>query len=421
MINAVINAATRLARVACAALAIALLAACAGTQPSDADAPIPSLDDLAVGEWSLVELRGDTRCADGSAYAIQVLPGDRDELFIVFQGGGATWGELPRAVRSTLTVISPYQRRVRAIDGDPGLASPPSDAAVAGATLVVISSCNGDVHWGDAPAGNVDDRGRSVAQVGARNVRAGLDWLADQALAPERLAIVGCSAGSYGALLWAPSLQTLFPDATRSLLLDAGIGVVQEPFVTASASPFDGIDTPYGLASWNVATAFDRNGVGALVDAIDSDFFTTLTEAVAQRFDGPIGVVSTDRDLVQALFWYLTGDDVAGFPAPAGPVPTQDEWAAIGAFAVQLTSDWSPLARARLAALDDIVGVSTFVSSWTPAGARLIDAGTGHCLTTDAALWAATGEGAELRAWWERLLDGDEPDSVDLTARGAQP
>lgn len=403
-----------------AALLVLVLAACAGTAPADREPPVPTLDDLALGSWHTVELRGDARCADGSTYAIQVRPGDRDELLVVFQGGGATWGELPEEVRSAL-LVSPYARRLNPVSGGSGLASPPPGAAVAGATQVVISYCSGDVHWGDAVIGNVDFRGRSASQTGAANVLAGLDWIDAQGLAPERVGIVGCSAGAYGALLWAPSVQGLFPTVTPSLLLDAGIGVVREPFVSAAASPFAGVDTPYGFGSWNVATAFARNGVSDLLAGIDLEYFTDLTRAVAGRFDGPIGVASTDRDLVQALFWYLMGDDFEGFPAPAGAVPTEDEWAAIEAFAEQLASDWSPLARARLTALDEIDGVSTFVSSWTPDGSPLIDAGTGHCLTTDAALWDATGEGAEFRAWWETLLDGDEPDSVDLTEGGAEP
>ena len=390
-------------RCVCVAALVVALTACAGAPPADREPPVPSLDDLAVGEWRSVVLRGDARCADGSEYAIQVLPGDRDELLVVFQGGGATWGELqdlPLSLRLTFSRLGVplYTSRVTNV-GTLGLAGPPPGAAVHGATQVVISYCSGDVHWGDAPIGNVDQRGRFVQQRGVDNVLASLAWLEAQDLAPARVGLVGCSAGAYGALLWAPSVQGLYPAAQRSVLLDAGVGVVQAPFLVRGADP------PRGLEAWRAERAFERNGVAHLLDGLGLDYYLRLLEAVAEVFDGPIGVASTDRDVVQTLFWYLMGEDFDGFPSD------EDE---LDAFARDTIDDWSTIAVERLDAAAAISGVSTFVSSWTPASQPDVGDGSGHCITTDGALWSSAGEGAAFRGWWDALRSGEVPDPVDV-------
>jgi hypothetical protein len=276
-----------------------------------------------------------------------------------------------------------YTRRVTGA-GTAGLAAPPAEDALADATQVLVSYCSGDVHWGDAVG--IDPVGEPLLQRGAANVRAVLAWLDDQAATPEHLSVVGCSAGAYGALLWASALGARFPSATRSLLLDGGLGVVQEPFLR------EGV----GLASWNVADAFAENGVGHLLEGIEIDYFERLVAAVAATFDGPIGVASTDRDVVQAAFWYLMGEDRDGFRIVAD------------------VDAWATLAAERLERLAEIDGVSTFVSAWVPSSAPAVTAGTtGHCLSGDDDLWR-DGVGEAFRAWWGVLLSGRLPESADV-------
>jgi hypothetical protein len=358
--------------VACALL----LAGCAATGEPGA----PSLAQLPLGAWAEVPLGGDARCADGSAYAAQVRRGDPDALIVSFQGGGATWGPIDGVSPLVLGLVGGlYQPRVTTVAAN-GLSAPPVGDPLAGATQVLVSYCSGDVHWGDADG--VDGAGEDVTQRGASNVRAVLGWLDDQDLTPSQLAIVGCSAGAYGALLWTPSLQARYPHASASLLLDAGLGVVQAPFVTGE----------FGLASWRIDGAFAENGVAELLDGIDVDYVERLVAAVAARFDGPIGIASTDRDLVQAVFWYLMGDDRSGFRIDRD------------------VAAWSAAAMERIAALGRIEGVGTFVSDWGPSWAP---AGTtGHCLTEHGDLWRAAGE--PFRSWWSAMRGGIVPPSVDL-------
>ena len=384
------RAAVRTGAIALALLTLLALAAC-GRPPSDEGRTPPALTDLPPGVWTRVPLSAPARCADGSGYALQVLPGATRELIVVFQGGGATWGELavPWTLRLLLSQLGTglYLRHVTDVP-EAGLAQPPADAAIAGATQVVVSYCSGDVHWGDAPG--VDDLGSAIEQRGADNVRAALAWLAEQALAPEQLTLVGCSAGAYGALAWAPRLQALFPTGRRSLLLEAGLGVVQAPFLAG----------PDGLPGWQVEGAYADNGLSALLPIGDDlDYLEQLVTAVAERFDGPIGVASTDRDVVQTLFWYLMGDDPSRLP--------DDLAAEIDA--------WSLLALERLSALAAIEGVSTFVSAWVPDPVpyQLAGRATGHCLLTSDDVWDSE-EGAAFGAWWGRLRGGAVPAPVDL-------
>ncbi len=375
---------------ALALLTVLALAACGRPAHDDAFRP-PALADLPPGEWSRVPLSAPARCADGSGYELQVLPGDTREVIVVFQGGGATWDGLrvPLTLRLLLSQLGTRLYHPRVTDvRDAGVAQPPADAAIAGATQVVVSYCSGDVHWGDA-AGR-DDLGHAIEQRGASNVRAALAWLAEQALAPEQLTVVGCSAGAYGALAWAPSLQALFPTGQRSLLLEAGLGVVQVPFLAG----------PGGLPGWRVEGAYVDNGLSALLPIGDDlDYLERLVTAVAERFDGPIGVASTDRDAVQALFWYLMGEDGSRYP--------DDPAAEIDA--------WSLLALERLEALAAIEGVSTFLSSWVPDAIprQLEGHATGHCLLASDDLWDSEA-GAAFGAWWDALRAGTLPAPVDL-------
>jgi hypothetical protein len=340
----------------------------------------PRLVDLPRGAWAVVPLGGDARCADGSPYAAKVRRGDLDALIVAFQGGGATWGPIDAAsLLPQPPVGGLYQPRVRPVAAS-GLSAPPLDDPLDEATQVLVSYCSGDVHWGDADG--FDVAGDEITQRGAANVRAVLGWLDDQDLTPSELTIVGCSAGAYGALLWAPSLQARYPHASRSLLLDAGLGVVQAPFLTGE----------FGLASWRVAGAFAENGVAEILEAIDVDYFERLVAAVAAGFGGPIGIASTDRDPVQAAYWYLMGEERSGFRI--------DPDVAI----------WSEAAMERIAALATIEGVSTFVSDW---GLSRAGAGTtGHCLTEHNDLWRDAGE--PFRSWWSAMRAGIVPPSVDL-------
>ena len=364
---------------------------------------LPSLENLPQGVWSRVELSAAPGCADGSAYEIQVRPGSRDDLLLVFQGGGATWGELdvPVSLRLTLASLGTqlYLPTVTTV-GTRGLAGPPAGSALDGTTQVVVSYCSGDVHWGDARG--VDDRGRPIEQRGAPNAAEALRWLETQGLAPARVGVVGCSAGAYGALLWAPSVQALYPAAHRSLLLDAGLGVVQDPFLVRGATP------PRGIEAWRIEGAYAANGLRQLLDEpLGEDYLERLVAAVAGVFDGPIGIASTDRDVVQTLFWYLMGEDFEDYPTTIE---------AIAAFAGERIDAWSALALPRLERLDDVDGVVTFVSDWTPdvLPTSVAEVGTGHCLTTEAELWDGPVGGAFL-AWWAALRgDGGAPYSADL-------
>jgi len=356
-----------------------LLAACGLPDVPEGSA----LTDLPISEWVYLPLGGDAVCASGSRYAAQVRRGTDDaELVVSFQGGGATWGVIEEASWLLSQFLSElYFERVRSIRKG-GLSDPPADDPLARATQVVVSYCSGDIHWGDAFG--VDATGTRIAHRGAANVEAVLDWLDDQALAPERLTVAGCSAGAYGALLWAPSLAASYPGATRSLLLDAGLGVVQAPFVDRST----------GLASWRVERAFRANGLEATLEGLGLDYVERLVASVAAAFGGPIGVASTRRDGVQAAFHFLMG----GAPS-------------VTSFKRDDVDAWSAAGATRLDRLDAIEGVSTFVSDWGPA--LLPYGASGHCVTEDRDLWRH-GMGDAFRDWWGELRAGRLPDSVDL-------
>ncbi len=96
-----------------------------------------------------------------------------------------------------------------------------------GWTHVFIPYCTGDLHVGRA---TVDYGGFKVHHQGARNAQAVLEYVFRNYTNPERIFVTGCSAGAYGALLWAYKVLATYRNAQIAVCGDAGVGVVTEDF-----------------------------------------------------------------------------------------------------------------------------------------------------------------------------------------------
>ena len=164
-------------------------------------------------------------CSDGSPYRFYVSPGDPKKLLLDFQGGGACWDAATCGPESRT-----YRKRVdiqelglaQGIYNRISVANP-----FYGWTHVFIPYCTGDLHVGRA---TVDYGGFKVHHQGARNAQAALEYVFRNHANPERVFVTGCSAGAYGAVLWADKVLATYRNAQIAVCGDAGVGVVTEDF-----------------------------------------------------------------------------------------------------------------------------------------------------------------------------------------------
>ena len=164
-------------------------------------------------------------CSDGSPYRFYVSPGDPKKLLLDFQGGGACWdaatcGPESRTYRKRVDVQELYL--AQGIYNRMSVANP-----FFGWTHVFVPYCTGDLHVGRA---TVDYGGFKVHHQGARNVLAVLEYVFRNYTNPERIFVTGCSAGAYGAVLWADKILATYKNAQIAVCGDAGVGVVTEDF-----------------------------------------------------------------------------------------------------------------------------------------------------------------------------------------------
>ena len=226
----------------------ALLVLCAAPGCGDQDVALPSLPrvpELAEG-WTEFLPGGDTICSRGTEYAYYVRPGTVNRVVIDFIGGGACWDELTCSLGDA--IFQPDVEQVRAamkekIPGIYDLEQP--ENPFRDWFHVVIPYCTGDVHWGDS----VTTYGEGESEVtinhkGAVNTRTVLDWVYDNFSAPEHIFVTGCSAGAYGAAMWAPHVMEHYPNTKVTQWGDSGAGVITKKFFEDS------------FPSWNAEQAF---------------------------------------------------------------------------------------------------------------------------------------------------------------------
>jgi hypothetical protein len=227
---------------------VALVSGCGDGEsisPVETEQPLV-LPELPEG-WNEIVPGGDTICSRGTEYAFFVRPGKVNRLVVDFIGGGACWNattcgfagaifeEDVESVREAVAANVP----VGMYDHDDPV-NPVKDWY-----HVVIPYCTGDVHWGDAvKTYGEGDSAVTIHHKGSVNARAVLDWVYTNFSAPEHVLVTGCSAGSYGSILWAPHVMQHYSSSQVTQFGDSGAGVITEEFFQDS------------FPSWNAEQAF---------------------------------------------------------------------------------------------------------------------------------------------------------------------
>lgn len=251
----------------------AALAACAPVDPGEEEKkgykgtpPLGvaiSADELAAaqtftdatvnGEWKWIPF-ADAICADGSSTGLAVSPGTGDDLVVFLDGGGACWSFNTCELLNTAVDAryGPTQFATEIADYFDGslLDREMLPPALAGATLVFVPYCTGDIHGGDAQT----DYAATLISVtwrhrGHANVMAYLKRLAATWPNPDKLVVAGSSAGGFGALANYEAFRWYYPTARGYLLDDSGPALVGSDLSSALRASW------YG--SWTLGASLD--------------------------------------------------------------------------------------------------------------------------------------------------------------------
>jgi hypothetical protein len=194
-----------------------------GTAISEAELPLEG--------WAWIPF-GDAICADGSPTGLAVNRGSGPDLLVFFDGGGACWDYATCSLGTAVDAnygSATWDAELR--DYVPSSLTDRAHlpATLAGATIVFVPYCTGDVHGGS----KVKTYGNELFSetwnhLGHANVLAFLARLGPTFPSPRKLVVAGSSAGGFGALVSYEAFRWYWPDAQGYLVDDSGPALVDD-------------------------------------------------------------------------------------------------------------------------------------------------------------------------------------------------
>ena len=327
-----------------------------------------ALADMKEGESHMVMAPdgASAQCIYGTEYGFQVIPGSSEKLLFYFQGGGACWDRVSTIAGLCSTDLAP--NAPEGVFDKSNEKNPFKDY-----TIIQVLYCSGDVH-----AGNVTQsytfKGKPVVQHGIDNTKLVTNWLSNQGLGGddgilEEFVVMGCSAGSVGAQIWADILLTQYPAKLTAVVPDSYVGLF----------PADTIG-PYMKAFGMCDTELIPPDIRASCDAGNLDIQALVESHMNGVPNTPFAFIQSKVDAVQQSFYVAMGLTTKG----ASPVITPGKFYAgiNGIFEM-----YSP--------------IPNFIS-------YLVD-GPMHCFTNFNILYTTTNEGP----YGKRRTD--EPSEGDLS------
>ncbi|SDU58660.1 pectin acetylesterase-family hydrolase [Jiangella alkaliphila] len=165
--------------------------------------------------WEKVVPGGDCECADGSEYSFYAREASTEKVVLFLDGGGGCWSAATCAPDGT----NDYQTTVETPSGSGVLDFADERNPFADYSMVFVPYCTGDVHLGNAVTEYTSDL--TVHHKGYVNGTAALDHLADTFPDAEEIVVIGASAGSVSAPLYAGMVADRFPDAEITSIADS--------------------------------------------------------------------------------------------------------------------------------------------------------------------------------------------------------
>jgi hypothetical protein len=312
--------------------------------------------------WERIVPRGDCQCSDGSEFSFWVREANPKKVVFFLEAGGACFSAETCAPERDL-----YNRHPKG-PGEGGIfdfadgRNPFADYSV-----VYVPYCTGDVHIGDVTTEYAP--GLAVHHKGYANGTAALDHLAAAFPGATDVVVIGESAGSIAAPLYAGLVSDRLPDARITVLAD---GSGSYPNVR----PFNEVFATWGFG--NVIPPWPENA--------------GLT---AEQWSAPelfIQSARHDPEIVFARHDYAY-DEKQEFWYPVLGVPAGDLLSLIDANETQIES----------------AGVNLL---------SYIAPGEEHTVMSDGGFYTETVNGEKLVDWVTRLIEGEPVDDVHCTECG---
>jgi Pectinacetylesterase len=191
----------------------------AATTRAKASRTTPSSTTAAADRgWKRIVPGGDCQCSDGSKFSFWVRKANPKKVVFYLQGGGACFSAKTCAPGRDL-----YRTNIRSDDGPNGQAGmfdlADNRNPFADYSIVYVPYCTGDVHIGNTRTKYAP--GLTVRHKGYVNGTAALDHLAATFPDATNVAVLGESAGSIAAPLYAGLVSDRLPKARTTVLADA--------------------------------------------------------------------------------------------------------------------------------------------------------------------------------------------------------
>ena len=338
--------------------------------------PPPSFGESLEEGWNKIEPGGDTICSRGDDFSFAVRKGTSKNIVIDFAGGGGCWDEFTCGFADAT-----FTDNVDWIDDL-------VDAPVSGEGIydvsndknpfrddhhVMIPYCTGDVHWGNSTMTYGDGTSSEVTinHKGGVNARAVLEWVFENYTDPENIFITGCSAGSYGSIMWAPEVLEQYPSSNLLQFGDSGSGIVTDTWFQ---------DT---FPSWNPEYSFPAHiptldpAQNALSEQTPEYIYTEIAKYYPhQRFSQ----FNAYADQTQVFYYQMIGGG-------------------------ESAQEWTDK---MLASVDTIYTSTDNFTHYVPGGDR-------HCIIGSNDFYTLETNGVNLFEWFEQLRDGEIPEEVVCT------
>ncbi len=322
---------------------------------------------VALSGWREISISG-LICSDGSPWKFYVNQGDSKKVLVDFQGGGACWNEASCDPKRGLHTQSLNKIELEAAQGiyNKGNNANPFK----GWTHIFVPYCTADLHWGNS----VQKYSYGTIQhKGTVNAQAALEYTFQNFPLAQNIVVTGCSAGSYGAAMWASRIMKHYNKARVALFGDSGLGIITTNFANLAFNVWKAQDS---LPDFIPELASLKTDLGQLrVDAI--------YKAAAKTFpDNSFSQFSSNSDAVQNLFYAL---------ALGLTQPTQ-----------ATTNQWIQEATASLEGIKAVA----------PNYANYVIAGNSHCIVNSPNFYTTRVNNVSLMQWVNELVSKTPADVI---------
>jgi hypothetical protein len=221
-----------------------------------------NVSDVAAG-WERIVPGGDCQCSDGSEFSFWVRQSNPDKVLFYLQDGGVCFSAATCAPDSGLynTTIGEGPIGAGGIFDLTNERNPFADYSI-----VYVPYCTGDAHLGNITTEYAS--GLTVHHKGYVNGSAALDYVATIAPSSSDVVVLGESAGSIAAPLYAGLVSDRFPDARITVLADGSGSYPDEPRINEiiAAWGFSTIIPPWDASAsstpeqWSLPGLFIQSG-----------------------------------------------------------------------------------------------------------------------------------------------------------------